>query len=701
MAKRGWRIGMFWKFLVGCLLLAGLLLLGGYLVVRSETKMESRGDYLKKHFDRYLEYQDGLGRAVSSIADREASDPELRRALTPVAAADGKTAIDSEGASRRMTEVFKILSDENSVQPSFMILFDKNGLIWSSPNSLLKAGDLREVEAVARVRSGQAFFNKLLIHGGQAMQIAGVPVRHAATEDVVGGLLVGVDITRYMVQFKAQSDDKEIMQYRMVLVHDDQVVASVFAPDIWTELGTQLAEQNWGYEQEGNEKRAVIRLKGGDKLKDGKRMPPGDYDFSVRDLEGFAGLQSGKVAKMFLLRSRANLVGRGPKIPVKEIIIGLLLSVLVAFGLSWWITRPIKQFVRASQDILEGETDLTQRIELRSRDETQDLADNINEVFARLYRLASDVQSAAFQVGASSAEISAASKQMLGGLKDQTLKIEGSTAAVTELSASIQQVAANATEATKAAEKSNVAVTSAQSTMEQIRSSVENAAEKMEELGESSKRIGNIVEVIRQISEQTSLLALNASIEAAHAGEQGRGFAVVADEVSSLARRVGQSAKDIESLIQTIKEQTSEAVTSMQVGTREVEGGTELVSNTLKDLGQLIAVVKDTATAVQEQAQVSDEIARNMDAVQHIANEVLHGSEEAVVQAEQLHELAFQLEQSVGGFNLDGGAAAKPAAVPPPRPSQSGTTRALLSASASRPIVAGKTTAGDGEARQR
>ncbi len=267
------------------------------------------------------------------------------------------------------------------------------------------------------------------------------------------------------------------------------------------------------------------------------------------------------------------------------------------------------------------------------------------------------MQSAAFQVGASSAEISAASKQMLGGLKDQTLKIEGSTAAVTELSASIQQVAANAAQATDVAEKSNVAVHAAVDRMSQIRHAVEDAAEKMRDLGESSKRIGNIVEVIRQISEQTSLLALNASIEAAHAGEQGRGFAVVADEVSSLARRVGQSAKDIEALIQTIKEQTAAAIASMDVGTREVEGGALLVTHTLTDLGQLISVVKDTAHAVTEQAMVSDEIARNMDAVQKIASEVLSGSEESVVQAEQLHELAFQLEQSIGGFNLDGSGA--------------------------------------------
>src|SRR6185503_8031642 len=105
----------------------------------------------------------------------------------------------------------------------------------------------------------------------------------------------------------------------------------------------------------------------------------------------------------------------------------------------------------------------------------------------------------------------------------------------------------------------------------QIQHAVEEAASRIEALGESGKRIGSIVEVIRHISEQTTLLALNAAIEAAHAGEQGRGFAVVADEVSNLAKRVGRSAKDIEDLIATIREQTTEAVRAMDVGTREVE----------------------------------------------------------------------------------------------------------------------------------
>ncbi len=647
------RIPMFFKFLVGCLTLAAMLILGGAWVVQSETKMKSRGNYLTKHYKRYAKYQEGLGRGVSSAADRIAQTPQLRVLLASTdTVEEAAPAAPTPSAAQIAATEFDLLSGKRGLQPSLMVVFgtgDAN-LIWASPHSIITREDLRDLEPVARLRNGTAFFNKVLIHRGKAVQIAGIPIRSPDGKTLVGGVILGVDLERYMLDYKEQSDSKkkEEMQHRLTLVHDGEVVASVMPKELWPELATALDEEHWAERAKGEETVKVIPLK------------QGDYDFYHADVEGFAGLQSGKVGTMFMLRSRANLRTRSEYIPWKEGIIGIILSLVIAWLLAFWITRPIKQFVRQSERMLEGTADLRQRIEIGSRDEVRDLADNINRVFARMYALAIDVQTASFQVGASSAEISAASKQMLGGLRDQTLKIEGSTAAVTELSASIQQVASNATEATKRAEKSNAAVTSAVDRMQKIRRSVEDAAAKIHELGESGKRIGNIVEVIRQISEQTSLLALNASIEAAHAGEQGRGFAVVADEVSSLAGRVGQSAKDIEDLIQTIKEQTAEAVQSMQVGTSEVESGTELVTTTLHDIKEIMDAVSDTAAAVQQQAVVSDEIARNMDAVQKIATEMLAGSEEAVVQGEQLHELAFGLEQSVGGFNLEPGGADRP-----------------------------------------
>jgi methyl-accepting chemotaxis protein len=659
---------MFFKFLAGCLLLAFLLILGGSVVVHLQTKMESRGNYLAKHFKRYLEYQQGLGRALSSVTELVAHEEPLRQAMAAVQG--DAAAVPAPSAATIAEKIFEVLQGKNSVRPDLMLLFDRRGkLIWSKlsdhPEGGFDSQHLGEMAAVHVVAQGHSYFDKVLIHDGRAYQIAGVPVRQPGGEDVIGGLLMGVNLRRYMEDYKAQSDARENMQHRLTLIykpdlnHDSgQVVASVMPEEMWRELEETLPirdPDDWIYADDlGEYKQRMAQLSQGDYDVYGPRHAQ-DKDSVVALVEGFAGLNQGTIGELYLLRSRANLEGRGPTVPWLEIGIGVALSVLIAFILAMFITRPIKSFVDQSRKILEGETDLTQRIRIHSHDETQDLAENINQVFERLYALASEVQGAAFHVGASSAEISAASKQMLGGLKDQTMKIEGSTAAVTELSTSIQQVAANAAEATRAAERSNVAVTSAVERMQEIRASVEDAAAKMQELGESSKRIGNIVEVIRQISEQTSLLALNASIEAAHAGEQGRGFAVVADEVSSLARRVGQSAKDIESLIQTIKEQTAEAVSSMQIGTREVEQGTQLVTDTLSNLTALIHVVKDTATAVQEQAVVSDEIARNMDAVQSIATEVLSGSEESVIQAEQLHELAFALERSVGGFNLDDG----------------------------------------------
>jgi methyl-accepting chemotaxis protein len=450
-----------------------------------------------------------------------------------------------------------------------------------------------------------------------------------------------VKLQRYYDEYAEQSDDVADNRIRPTLVRGQEILASAF-PDEMRPAAAQALQLDKVFKVNvGEEQREVVKIGNAAQY------------FYGEQLLGYKGLEKAPLGKIFITRLQP-VTDEGSKIPWTEIGIAVSLSVAIALLMAFWITRPIKQFVSQSQRLLEGDTDLTQRIVVRSNDETADLAENINQVFARVHGLASGVQTAAFQVGASSAEISAASKQMLSGIKDQSLKIESSTAAITELSASIQTVAQNAAHATEVASKSNVAVTAAVDRMDQIRGAVDEAADKMRELGDSSKRIGKIVEVIRQISEQTSLLALNAAIQAAQAGEHGRGFAVVADEVSSLARRSGESAKDIESLIQTITEQTSAAVSSMEKGAHEVESGTELVSATLGDLGRLIGVVKDTARAVQEQAVVSDEIARNMDAVQLIANEVLTGSEESVTQAERLHELAFELEQSIGGFNLDG-----------------------------------------------
>ena len=670
MSRGKLRFPMFLKFLLACLVLAGLLIVGGTLVVKKESQFRNRGNFLVKQLRRYEFYQERVGRGMTGTVELLVGDPALRAALSGPSAKDPPAALpapagqpvsvdstrDASPLSALAGSIQERLASKNSIQPDVFVVFDANGkLIWAPPGSPIDAKETSSIAAIEKARTGSTFAHRIQVIGSVAYQMTALPVRVSGGDQVVGGVLVGVKLQRLVDEYAEQTDDQATLRYRPTLVDGATVLATALPGNV-SDIARAIQPDK------------LVKVSVGEDTRDAIRLKDNDYDFHFEELDGYKNADAATVGKLYITRSRAQVTDPASKLPWVEIGVGIALSLLIATGLAFWVTRPIKQMVRQSRDLLAGDTDLTQRIVVTSMDETADLAENINQVFARVHSLATGVQSAAFQVGASSAEISAASREMLGGLKDQTLKIESSTTAVTELSASIQQVAGNAKEATDVAEQSSTAVNAAVQRMLQIRSAVEDAGEKMRELGESSKRIGNIVEVIRQISEQTSMLALNASIEAAHAGEQGRGFAVVADEVSSLARRVGQSAKDIEALIQTVKEQTQAAIASMEIGTREVLGGSELVTSTLTGLGMLITVVKDTATAVHEQAVVSDEIARNMDAVRGLAGEALHGSEESVVQAERLHELAFELEESIGGFNLDGSKVGTKRAVRPPHP---------------------------------
>ncbi len=663
--SRKLRFPMFLKFLLACLVLAGMLIFGGTMVVKDQAVLRSRGNWMVKHLRRYEFYQERAGKGMTGIVELVIGDPSLRAAVAnagqgaalpptppggapangqpaPAPASTVAPAVEGPTIATIGKAIFDRLNSKTSIQPDLFAIFDEHGkLLYTSPNTTLDANNTSSVAAIEKARTGSTFMHRPSLIEGNVYQVTALPIRAPGQEQVVGGLLVAVKLQRLFNEYADQTDDNADNRFRPTLVEGASVLATA-VPGNPSDLARAIQPDKLVTVTVGLDTQQVVRLK------------DADYDQYGEDLDGYRNADAATIGKLYMMRGRKTVVDPAKKLPIVEILVGIGLSILIATGLAIWVTRPIKQMVRQSRDLLAGDTDLTQRIVVTSRDETADLAENINQVFARVHSLAVGVQSAAFQVGASSAEISAASREMLGGLKDQTLKIESSTTAVTELSASIQQVAGNAAQATDVAEQSSTAVNDAVSRMEQIRHSVEDAAIKMKDLAESSKRIGNIVEVIRQISEQTSMLALNASIEAAHAGEQGRGFAVVADEVSSLARRVGQSAKDIEALIQTVKEQTQAAITSMEHGTREVGNGSALVTSTLTGLGQLISVVKETANAVTEQAMVSDEIARNMDAVRHIATDVLSGSEESVIQAERLHELAFELEESIGGFNLDG-----------------------------------------------
>ncbi len=624
-----------------CVVLALVIIAGSFAWSRHLAIKASRGEGLEPYFSRYLGYRQAQAEPLQTAVELVASDDALRRAL-----ADGPP----EAVQREVARAVEALG--RGLRPDLVVLLDRNGKVLASQGGVSES-DTREMIVFSHLHSLDVR-DQLLVQAGRAYSVCGHALRSG--DKIVGTLLVGVSASRDMDLFRKQSHSDPERQVTVALVSKDAVVAQG-DPTRQKLIEEALAST----ERESSH--------GGTQI---VKVSVGQVDLYVHQADGYSGVMSGAIGRYVLLRDRRYVDAELAELQRTSIWLGAaawVLAALFGYWLARWIDLPIRRFVAATAEIAHGRGDLTKRLEVESNDELGDLATNLNELFEHLRVLAARVQVASHQVGSSSQEISGASKQMLEGAKDQALKIESTTAAVTELSASIQSVATNAIEATKVAKESGDAAKDAIKRMADIRHTVEEAGDKIRQLGESGKRIGNIVEVIRQISEQTSLLALNASIEAAHAGEQGRGFAVVADEVSSLARRVGQSAKDIEDLIATISEQTSEAVRSMETGTQEVEGGTKLVTGTLENLKQIVEVITDTARQVQEQAVVSDEIARNMDAVRKIAQEVLASSEEAVIQGEQLAGLSTELDRSVRGFQVDEGTPAQEPAgkLPPPR----------------------------------
>jgi methyl-accepting chemotaxis protein len=533
------------------------------------------------------------------------------------------------------------------------VISDVSGKVTSLPGVKTQPeAEWRSSRLFQDLREGRAIRARFAEVSGQGYRISGAQVKTA--ERTVGTILFGASLDRWFTDTITKSGGAEPgKEQRLVLVVGDrQVVASSVPHALWPQL-SQAIQKPVTVDEDGKQLELLEML---DKESGDARR----YDFAKTAVYGYAaGTDPDSIpfGNLYLYRDheRASAKTLDERFTGLMLVLGsaLVLSVAMGFFLAIQITRPLRRYILATEELGRGQGDLSRRLEVDGNDELGTLATNLNRVFAKIHSLAAAVQRSAFQVNASSGEISTMSRKTLDGAKEQASKITSSTAAVTELSSSIQQVAENAAEATRTAKQSGQAVTRAIERLQQIRRSVEEAAQRIGALGESGKRIGNIVEVIRQISEQTSMLALNAAIEAAHAGEHGRGFAVVADEVSSLAKRTGQSARDIEDLIAAIRDQTGEAVQSMQIGTRDVEEGTQLVETTLADLKTLISVIDDTASAVQEQAIASDEIARNMDAVQRIAGSVVNSSESAVSEGERLQELAEALEQSVRGFKID------------------------------------------------
>ncbi|PPV35620.1 methyl-accepting chemotaxis protein [Ectopseudomonas oleovorans] len=350
------------------------------------------------------------------------------------------------------------------------------------------------------------------------------------------------------------------------------------------------------------------------------------------------------------------------------VMLGIMGAAAVVLGLcaALLITRlivvPLRQTVTFAQRIAAG--DLSQNIPQDRRDEVGQLLAAMQDMTLSLRTLVGRIGGGVGQIAAAAEQLSAVTAQTSAGVQAQKLETEQTATAMHQMAATVQEVAQNAEQASLAArdadleaQQGNRVVQQAVDQIDSLASEVEQSAKAIADLNQESARIGSVLEVIRNVAEQTNLLALNAAIEAARAGEQGRGFAVVADEVRALAKRAQDSTEEIESLIAGLQRMAKGAVQQMDSSRDLTRRTVELAGEAGDALGRITQAVstieqmnQQIAAAAEEQSAVAEAINESVTRVRDIGEQSATATEQTAASSAELARLGVELQELVRQF---------------------------------------------------
>jgi len=606
-----------------------LVLTVGSTMLVLDRKMRdaaARGDYLKKHMNRYESYQVALGNSLLATAQLVARDRELAEGLL----AEDRTALE------RLRRT--LLRDLDAALPLDAFLIYDNYLHVAAGGEV--AGKFQAAAKLfAEAARGTVLSAPALLPNLQVYQVAAVPV--LVGEQQVGFVVLAVDLERPFNTYSLDSDSRKAKRHNLAVTVADDVVSSTVAGADREELGESL--KNRRKVPEGKLEATVINFKGK------------TFDLHRRPFEALTVDGPGRVGNIALFRVRASYETRVAEnlYPVLYVGIGgVLAAILVALLVARTITRPISTFTVAIRNVVAGEADLTRRLEVRGRDELADLATVINELFEKVNGLVWHIRDSSLRLGQSAQEISHVATRTFDGAKGQVSRIENSTSLTNELSRTIQEIAGRATQGAQIAGLGRDSVEKTDRGMTRIKDTVHVSWEKVSKLKEDVEKIGAIAELISKITEENSMLALNASIEAARAGAAGQGFAVVAQQMREQATRVEKNSREIIDNISSIQSVTRGLVESMETSKEDVDSGSQLVNVTLHHLTELSAIMQETAESVKEQAAASDDIAQMMFEVQRIGHEALEASQQTVDEGSSIRDKARELALLVGKFKV-------------------------------------------------
>lgn len=346
--------------------------------------------------------------------------------------------------------------------------------------------------------------------------------------------------------------------------------------------------------------------------------------------------------------------------------IASVVSIILAFFVIQFLYRPILELKKTIIGLSQGDGDLTQRLEVRTKDDLGQIAGGVNEFIASLQKMLLEIQSASMQLQSNVEGLKDKSMRNASILESHVSETEQIVAAIEEMNATADAMATDAANTAQLTQKANDAsgisqttVHQAQDTVTALVEDVDSTASNVQNMSDETDGINEILSVIGDIAEQTNLLALNAAIEAARAGEQGRGFAVVADEVRNLASRTKDSTEEIESALGSLlkgNHSVVEAMDSTKERCQKTADGMGQVTESLETMTQFVGDINDLstqiATAAEEQSSVTQEVSRNMSAISEIVGELDTNGKEALSESENIATVNHQLIDIVGRFKL-------------------------------------------------
>jgi len=347
------------------------------------------------------------------------------------------------------------------------------------------------------------------------------------------------------------------------------------------------------------------------------------------------------------------------------VIIALIGFMLVRV-LARQIFSPIEAITSAVSALTEKDGDLTARLPENKDNEIGLLAQKFNLFLGHLHNMFEQVSSSAIRVKEISEHVNDKINNAANLADKQSSSTQTVAAAVNEMEMTVQDIsnsASNASESAEISQSTSVScsefVSQTIEQMQALESSMGTSVNSVTELSSEIQSITKVLEVIKGISEQTNLLALNAAIEAARAGEQGRGFAVVADEVRTLAQRTAESTEQINSMISSLNSKAEETVSAIELGNKT----TSQTSDRLNETGDTLSTITQeiinltemnalVATATREQTQATSEISQNIVMISDTANQTKENMRESAQLCDELDKESKSLQGLMAKFTL-------------------------------------------------